>query len=505
MKRSPLSLIVLFLLFSINIFSQQITCSDNIREDTKDMVFEIIGNLNGNFIIYKNIRWKHNFTVYDNQMQVIEKIPLDFMPDKTLNVDFVPGTGQFYMVYQFQKKGILYCMGAKINANGKITGEPFEMDTTKISVFANNKIYSTVLSEDKQKVLIYKIQKKNEKLYLSTLLFDNQLVLQKKSRFTLDFDERSEVLNDLQVDNQGNIIFTKGYKPANRDYFNELELVTKSVQQDTLNIIKVALDKKYIDNIELKIDNLNKQYLINSFYYKERRGNIEGIFAFFYKSMDTSKNITALIPFSDSLREQAKKDGQLRFAFNDFFIRQVIVKKDGGYILTAEDYSSQSRGMNNSWSRYDYLYSPYTYQYDYYYYNSPFNGYYRPYGNYGNQSTRYYYDNILILSMDKNGKLQWANIINKEQFDDDNDNFLSYGTLNAGTEINFLFNEGNKNPLVALRSMAPDGTVKRNPPLKSEAKGLHFMPRFIKQTGFKQVLIPCASRTGNILFAKIDF
>ena len=34
-------------------------------------------------------------------------------------------------------------------------------------------------------------------------------------------------------------------------------------------------------------------------------------------------------------------------SFNDFFIRQALVKKDGGFLLTAEDYSSQTRGNNN--------------------------------------------------------------------------------------------------------------------------------------------------------------
>ena len=54
----------------------------------------------------------------------------------------------------------------------------------------------------------------------------------------------------------------------------------------------------------------------------------------------------------------------IKLRLNDFFIRDVILRKDGGFILTAEDFYSQSRCV--PWNRYDYLYgypsfSPYNY------------------------------------------------------------------------------------------------------------------------------------------------
>ncbi len=498
-------LFYLLIFASSPLLAQQITWSDYNREDSKDINFEIIGKMNGNFLVYKNIRWRHNITIYSSDMQRQEKMDLAFMPEKTLNVDFYVLPTHFYMIYQYQKKGILYCMGVNIGADGKQLGEPFEMDTTRIGFLSDNKIYAVVASEDKQKLLLYKIQKRNEKLHLTTLLFDNQMQLLHKSRNSMEFEERRDVINDLKIDNAGNILFTKGYKSGNRDYINELDLVVKQPLLDTLQYIKVDVQEKYIDDIELKIDNLNKQYLINSFYYQEKRGNILGLFAYSYNTSTATKNYAVCIPFSDSIRNQAKKDGQLRFALNDFMIRQIVVKKDGGYIITAEDFSSQTRGLNNSWNRYDYLYSPYTTRYDYYNFNSPFNMYYRPSNSFGNQSTRYYYDNIIVMSLDKNASLQWTNIIQKEQYDDDEDNYLSFGTINTGGEINFLFNDGSKTQLVSNHSILPDGTITRKPTLKSEEKGYRFMPRFAKQIGARQLIVPCTYRNGYILFAKIDF
>ncbi|HMI80073.1 MAG TPA: hypothetical protein VK484_14835, partial [Ferruginibacter sp.] len=89
-------------------------------------------------------------------------------------------------------------------------------------------------------------------------------------------------------------------------------------------------------------------------------------------------------------------------------------------------------------------------------------------------------------------------------FDDDDDNFLSFSNVTSGGEIHFLFNIDKKNQIIGDQSIAPDGTVKRNPTLKSQEKGYEFMPRHSKQVGASQVIVPCAYR-GYICFAKIDF
>ena len=71
-------------------------------------------------------------------------------------------------------------------------------------------------------------------------------------------------------------------------------------------------------------------------------------------------------------------------------------------------------------------------------------------------------------------------------------------------EIHFLFNSDKKNQIISDQSITPDGTVKRNPTLKSEQRGYEFMPALSKQVGANQIIIPCAYRN-NICFAKVDF
>src|SRR5215212_8577103 len=97
--------ILAILLFTVPtcLTSHTINYSSYEREDTRDINFEIIGKINSNILVYKNIRWKHRINVYDNEMKDIETINLDFIPDKTFNIDFITYPDFFYMFYQFQK------------------------------------------------------------------------------------------------------------------------------------------------------------------------------------------------------------------------------------------------------------------------------------------------------------------------------------------------------------------------------------------------------------------
>ncbi|HMK03245.1 MAG TPA: hypothetical protein VK489_03600 [Ferruginibacter sp.] len=498
-----LYILVLSIILPAALPAQTVNYSSYSREDSRDINFEVIGKINSNILVYKNIRWKHKINIYDNEMKDKETINLDFIPDKTFNIDFITYPDFFYMIYQFQKRNILHCMAVKMDGNGKKMGEPVELDTTQISVLADNKIYATINSEDKQKIMIFKIQRKYDKFNMVTLLFDKDLNLLKKSRQVREYNERKDNYSNFLLGNDGNFIFTLDKQLNIRDYSNGLTLVSKAAWDDSLAFHHIDLGSTYIDEVKLKIDNLNNRYIINTFYYKKNRGSIEGMFTYVWDIGKRKEHAFAFAPLYDSLRDEAKTDGLLRFAFDEFFIRQVVVKKDGGFILTAEDFTTQTRGSNNPWNRWDYLNNPYSLSSNSYYSYSPYN-YYRPRNSFYNQSTRYYYQNILVMSMNKNGQLEWSKVIHKEQFDDDDDNFLSFSTLNSGGEIHFLFNMDKKNQIISDQSITADGTLKRNATLKSEEKGYEFMPRHSKQVGARQIIVPCAYR-GYICFAKIDF
>lgn len=502
MNRLTCLLFLFIFIAPVTLQAQTVTISDFDREDNRDMNFEIIGKLNNNFLVYKNIRSKHKINIFDKEMNTLETVRLDFIPDRTFNIDFVVYPDHFYMIYQYQRGSLLHCMAVKMNAMAQKISEPIEVDTTRIPVMSDNKIYSTIYSEDRQKIMIFKIQTRFQKLSLKALLFDKNMKPINENRYLIDYNDRKESYDNFVVANDGTFLFTYASQKGNRENSNTLGLIVKSPYKDTFAYQEINLNEKYIDEVKLKIDNRNNRYVLNTFYYKKNRGSIEGLFTYIWDNANDKVFVSNFTELSDTLRVEAKKDGQMRFAFDEFFIRQIIVKGDGGFIITAEDFSKDERS-NNSFNRFDYLYNPYLLSSGNYYYN-PYTGYYRPLNSYGNNRIRFYFDNIMILSVSKTGQLEWSRVIHKSQFEDNDENFLSFSTMTSGSEIHFLFNNDRKYQVVVDQGLSADGTLKRYPTLKSAQKGYEFMPALSKQVGASQIIIPCAYRN-NICFAKVDF
>ena len=492
------------LLISFSAYSQRIVYSQPDKDDTRRMDFEIIGKVGGNFLVYKNVRNKSHVAVYDNEMNQLAKEEHNYLPDERLiNVDFFPYADHSYMLYQYQKKNVVYCNAVKIDGNGKKASDVIELDTTHIGFSANNKIYSVVTSEDKSQFMVFKINSRNKSRYIvTTILFDDQLNLKKRSRFELPMDERDDYLDEFHVDNDGDFVFTKFNRTTN-ETIKAAIMMWKPAMADSLLTIEVPQKEIWLDDPVVKVDNANKRYFLTSFYYKEKRGNIEGFYFFVWDKKAQQPSMQNTLVLGPELRKEAKGDANIRMAFNDYFVRNVIVKRDGGFIINSEAYYTTSRFGN--WNRWNYLYGSNLYAYDYYTFASPYNSWLWRNRFSPGSNVRHHADNITVLSFDKDGNLQWSNVIHKEQFDDEGNERISFNLMNTGSQIHYLFNLEEKRALLLNDyTLTPTGEVTRNPTLKNLDRGYEFMPKFAKQVSSKQMIIPCYYRN-YICFAKIEF
>jgi hypothetical protein len=485
--------------------AQQITYSEPQRDDLRRTEFEIIGKMNGNFLIFTNNKQDNNISIYDNSMKLLQRVKLEFLPDRILNTYFIPYSTFCYMIYEYQKKNIVHCAVVKLDDQARKMEEPIELDTTQISFSASNKIYTVVFSEDKQKIMLFKINTKSSKNYLfTTFLYDSKLQLIDRHRLYMPMEEHSEAFTDFLLDDEGTLVFAKFVRNSGSDYVTAVSIATKGPTVDNFSIKDLAVGERFLDEIKIKIDNDNKSYIISGFYYKQRRGNIEGLYTAVWDKVSDSISKESVTLFSDELRAAAKSsDATQKMAFNDYFIKKVINKRDGGFVLISEAQYTSSRGAY--FNRWDYMsggYNPYMMPMDYY--GSP---YYNPWrtGYPPNGPMRYHAENIMVLSFDKTANLEWSNIIPKNQYDDESDNLISTQTMNTGGEIHFLFNQyDHRNILLADESVSPEGKLTRYPTLRNLDKGYDFMPRYGRQVSSKQMIVPCLYRS-YLCFAKIEF
>lgn len=487
-------------------FGQRIVYSEPERDDSRRMNFEIIGKVGGNFLVYKQIRNKNYVSVYNNDMEQTAKEELDYVPeDRLINVDFFPYTDFSYMVYQYQKKNVVYCEAVRINGSGKKASDIITLDTSHIGFSASNKIYSTISSEDKSKLMVYKINSRNRsKFIITTLLFDKEWEMLNRSRFVLPMEENNDYLDEFNIDNEGDLVFTK-FNRNHNETVSTTNLMWKPAQSDSLMNIVIPHKDILLDKIYIKVDNANRRYFLTSFYYKQKRGNVEGFYFYVWDKEARMPVMENSVVLGDEIRREAKGDANAKMAFNDYFIRNIIVKRDGGFIINTEAFYTTSR--IGSWNRWNYLYGmPYSTN-DYYTTYSPLYSTWWWRNRYGNssQAVRYHADNVTILSFDKTGRLQWSNVIHKEQFDDEGDDRISFQVANTGSQIHYIFNIDEKRSLLLNDFMlSPDGQINHNPTLKNLDRGYEFLPKYGKQVSSYQVIIPCFYRN-YICFAKLEF
>ena len=102
--------------FCTPLFAQKIKYSEPQKGQVINSVsFEVIGKIDKNYLVYKNIRTKNLISVYDDDMKLINEIDLTIMPDKTLNVDFIAYPDFAWVVYQYQQRNTIYCKAFKLN------------------------------------------------------------------------------------------------------------------------------------------------------------------------------------------------------------------------------------------------------------------------------------------------------------------------------------------------------------------------------------------------------
>jgi hypothetical protein len=495
----------MFFLSGITAMAQKIVYSEPDREDSRRMDFEIVGKIGGNFLVYKNVRNSAWISVLDNDMKQIRKEEQKYVPDndRLINVDFFPYSDFAYMIFQYQKKNVVYCKASRINSNGELMGELIDLDTTHIGFAADNKIYSAVTSEDKSRIAVFKINSRNRKLYvMTTLLYNDKLELQKKSILNIPMEERNDNLGEFSLDNEGDLVFPKFYR-NNNDNISAASLVVKPAMSDSLFYKELSVEKNMLDEIQIKVDNANKRYFLTSFYYKEKRGNIDGLYFFVWDKKSGQPLMESTHAFTDELRQEARGDASMKMAFNDYFIRQIITRRDGGFIIAGESYYTTSRF--NNWNRWDYLYGyPFSAYRSYYYSPMYSSRNWWPYRN-SSQTVRYHADNITVLSFNSAGGLEWNNVMGKSQFDDESDDNLSFQIMNTGGQLHFLFNQLEKrNNLLTDFSINPEGQLNRNPTLKNLDRGYEFLPKYGKQVSARQMIVPCLYRN-SICFAKLDY
>lgn len=463
-----------------NKLSQTKSVELDLKYQKKDLSFEFVIQLNDELFLFssfKNIKLKRNFLF----VQSINKETLQFNQDikKVAEID--------------------YSGHSKYNAGD----------------------FNYRISRDSSKVLIYYElpYEKGANERFGFHVFDGDLNQLWEKNITLPYKEELFRVENYKIDNKGNVhllgmIFYDNRRASSNYNYQILSYINNG---DELKEYPVKIEERFFNDMQIAIND-DEDIICCGFYsdvYKKNHSDV-GYFSgsdvvsgtYFIKIDSNTKEIIVqqfkqfvldFITQNMSERQKSKVEEKAEkgegISLNQYDLKDIIIKDDGGAILTGEQYylKINESSYTDSQGR-----------------------------TQKTRSSHYYYNDIIVINISPTGNIEWAEKIAKRQytvndrgiyssfalsivndklyfvFNDHLDNLLYKGEGNAAT-----FNKG-RGSIVVLVEVDSEGNQTREALFSLKEADVLTQPEICEQVSENEMII-FGQRKKTRRFAKITF
>lgn len=333
-------------------------------------------------------------------------------------------------ISEYDKKDDTYTSYAqKVNLNGELDGGLVTLDVYKTPEKSLRGRFEFGASPDKKHVLLY--HKRPFKIYndekFKIKKFTEELQLVWEKDFVFPYKDKDFNLTKIAVMNDGYVymmarVFLDNEeareKKNNKEatyYYKLLSFAdTDTIQDEKLKETDISISKKWITDVEFTTR--NDEIICAGFYADKKDMAINGMF--FLRIERSSGKIRAqdTEEFSKAFLAEflGDKKAERGVGLRDFELDDLILNNDGSIVLVAEQFfiktvcTTDSRGFTRCR--------------DYYYFND-----------------------ILVVSINSKGEIEWNARVPKRQVDSRGGYYLSYALAVKGEKLYFLYNENPKN------------------------------------------------------------
>lgn len=331
--------------------------------------------------------------------------------------------------------------------------------------------YSFYYSTDSNKLLVtYRVKpkEKRDKLNKDIIgfnLFDDKMNKLYSAEIEMPYSEYDMNNMDYEIDSRGNIYMLAAVRVNNsldgevsqeKDAKNQYryELIRVNQSNNTLQSIKINLNNKYTNSVLLAED-LNHDIVITGYYSDKKRGGSSNgayIIRLEYEGKNVKDIKTTYCEFpSETLKayetervkkkmeKKENKEGDLEAS--NLYFDKIVFAEDGSVLIIGEEYYVVSHTYYNGRTSY----TTYT----------------------------YYYEDLLVLKADKNGKTVWCTKIPKKQ-SGSGTAYLSYFHKNYNGEDFFFYNEGRD--LISVK-LDQRGNMTKSTVLNMKDEDIYVYPR----------------------------
>lgn len=484
MKPIHFLFLLLLSLLAAPAMAQEVIYSPYQNFDHRKGDFEVAGRIGDRIYTYRYTGTAYFLDVWDDSMNLKATVVLDFFPDKVSRARFVTYPDHMVVLYQTTERSRSVLYAATLDQQGLLQGRPVQLDEIKTGIFGGGgEQFDYTVSEGKNYILFYQITQGRRDITLQGWLLNDQG--QKVKSINAGYAADGSVRRgDVVVTDQGKVYLTALRIAGVKDYAGDGVLLQLDSSGRRYTVVPMPVQDIFLGSIFMRMAGSSGQLVIAGFYSDAKNGQYDGVFFTAYDPAAGSFTPMRQMPFSDRLRV-ATGARNTRKAFNDFMIRNLVVRKDGGFVLIAENSYVTSRGYTSPYGFYSYYYSPFAY---------------------GTSVKEYYYNDVVVLSFGPDALLEWSSFVRKSQYSqEDGGRFSSFAFLNTGGSLAMLYNDFNsRRSSIQLAVIDAEGKQQVRSMAEGTSKDPDWLPRLGRQTAQRELIVPCLRR-GEICFARVTF
>lgn len=473
-------------LHTLNPFAQTLSYSIPEKLSAKTPEFKILGKNREGVLIYKYGKDAHTVEAYGNNLSMRWEKSFSFKyPEANVRrvVIYPEKTLVFYLSDQ---KGVPVLFAEKWNSKFSGDGNAVAIDSIITGKFDVESTLRVATSQNQAVVACYYPAGSDNGEQLMITLTDSDLNIIGRKQVDINHGGGNVLLRKVFPDNNGNIyVLLEDEEKSKKKISSPDAFIVKMYEASTGTVRQIDFGFRHpvFRKLYLDFDNVNRNLVATGFYTNDAGEEAQG---FFYSAFSvdsgylSASNYTRFSP--DLIFEITGKDTLKNSrGFYSFEVYDLIMRFDGGAIIVAESRFNTEENMQVP------SFTP-------------------SIGPSFRTIQISYYNDIMVLSVNADGTLDWTSVLKKKQISEDDEGFFSsYCMATTASNLHFIFNEEIYHKTnVSEYSVDKAGGSERKYLFNAGDRNVLLVPKLGKQISSHEVIIPSYKR--NYLgFVKVSY
>ena len=452
--------------------AQSITVSDEINIKNDD-AYDIIGKYGDNILLLRDFETAIEVHAFDEELRQKWKRELILEKKNAVMHTLVADDTSFHMLYGYRQKGDFYLVHRQYDPQLTLIDSSTIMEISNLFFMPK---FRNEVSEDRTKILIFRVDKESE-LHAGVYDLMSREVLWKKHIVFKTGSLRRD-FRDVLVSNNGDMLLLMDHE---RTSYRNKEFIVMRVDAHSQSLKKkyIKLDNLYAFDMHAEYDNMHKRLWLSGLYNEKPLSKSLGFYTITLGLYEDTP-VKRFYPFDPDLLEEVnggksnKKQG-----VQDFIVKEIIMRNDGGALILAELHKEYSRRSNAPIRADDFSRSGWR---------------------------DYYFEDVIVFSVNPDGGEHWHTVLHKKQYSqDDNGVYSSFYTFRTPEKLRLLFNdEIRQNNTVSEYILRGNGYHKRKSVFSTDYQRLKLRFQDAVQVAYNECIVP-SERSNRLNLVRITF